>query len=156
YMVRRRLARWRRRAANGQRGGEDAVALQKRFSPRRLVRLLLEPAPELSDAERAIRERLEQHDRNLGKAAELGRRFREMIRGRNAEAWTDWVSQSQEETVPIELRAFAKGLREDEMAVQAALRLPWSNGPVEGQVNRLKTLKRQMYGRANFDLLRKR
>ena len=44
----------------------------------------------------------------------------------------------------------------DEAAVKAALKYPWSNGPVEGHVNRLKTLKRQMYGRANFDLLRRR
>ena len=41
----------------------------------------------------------------------------------------------------------------DKEAVQAALSLPWSNGPVEGQVHRLKLIKRQMYGRASFDLL---
>ena len=156
YMVRRRLARWRRRADNTQRGGEDDAALWKRFSPRQLVRLLLKPGPELSEAERSLRERLEQHDGDLCKAGELGRQFREMIRGRKAESWTEWIGQSQQATVPAELRSFAKGLREDEKAVQAALALPWSNGQVEGQVNRLKTLKRQMYGRANFDLLRMR
>jgi transposase len=153
YMVRRRLARWRRRADNAQRGGEVDAALRKRFSPRQLVRLLLKPGPELSDDERSFRERLEQHDGDLRKAGELGRQFREMIRGRKAEAWTDWISQSQQAAVPAELRSFAKGLQEDEKAVKAALALPWSNGQVEGQVNRLKTLKRQMYGRANFDLL---
>jgi transposase len=58
--------------------------------------------------------------------------------------------------MPGELRSFAKGLQDDQAAVQEALRSPWSNGQVEGQVNRLKTLKRQMYGRAKFDLLRKR
>jgi transposase len=156
YMVRRRLARWRRRADNAQPGGEDDAALRKRFSPRQLVRLLLKPGPELSDDERSLRERLEQHDGDLCKAGELARQFREMIRGRKAEAWTDWISQSQQAAVPAELRSFAKGLHEDEKAVQAALALPWSNGQVEGQVNRLKTLKRQMYGRAKFDLLRMR
>jgi len=50
----------------------------------------------------------------------------------------------------------AKSLRSDYQAVQAALILPWSNGQVEGQVNRLKLIKRQMYGRAKFDLLRQR
>lgn len=53
-------------------------------------------------------------------------------------------------------RRFAEGLRGDEDAVKAALSLPWSNGQLEGQINRLKTLKRQMYGRASFDLPRRR
>ena len=55
-----------------------------------------------------------------------------------------------------ELRRFAAGIRRDEAAVGAAVRGPWSNGPVEGHVNRLKTIKRQMYGRAGFVLLRAR
>ncbi|MBI3460498.1 transposase, partial [Candidatus Acetothermia bacterium] len=50
----------------------------------------------------------------------------------------------------------ALGLRQDYRAVRAAVRLEWSNGQTEGQVNRLKLLKRQMYGRAKFDLLRLR
>jgi transposase len=55
-----------------------------------------------------------------------------------------------------ELQSRANGLLSDEQAVRHALSLEWSNGQVEGQVNRLKTIKRQMYGRANFDLLRAR
>ena len=55
-----------------------------------------------------------------------------------------------------ELKAFAKGLLSDFHAVKNALTLPWSNGQVEGQINKLKTIKRQMYGRAGFKLLRKR
>ena len=54
------------------------------------------------------------------------------------------------------LAPFAAGLRRDEDAVRAALTEPWSNGQVEGQVNRLKVIKREMYGRAGFDLLRGR
>jgi transposase len=54
------------------------------------------------------------------------------------------------------LARFATHLCRDEAAVLAALQLPWSNGPVEGQVRRLKLIKRQMYGRAKFDLLRLR
>ena len=54
------------------------------------------------------------------------------------------------------LQNFAWGLRQDYAAVRAALAYDWSNGQVEGQVNRLKTIKHQMYGRANFDLLRQR
>ena len=55
-----------------------------------------------------------------------------------------------------ELRRFANGIRLDQAAVEAALTLPYSNGQVEGQVNRLKLIKRSMYGRANFDLLKAR
>jgi transposase len=54
------------------------------------------------------------------------------------------------------LRSFVIGLRRDQDAVTAGLTLPWNSGPVEGHVNRIKMLKRQMYGRANLDLLRKR
>jgi transposase len=156
YMVRRRLARWRRRATGKDKAGSSGGFSYRRFSPRRLVWLLLKPEPDLNSTERALRDRLEQHDDGLRTAAELGRRFREMVRGRQAEAWDEWLSQSQQENTPEELRTFAKGLKEDEAAVRAALSVSWSNGQVEGQVNRLKTLKRQMYGRAKFDLLRKR
>src|SRR5450432_226342 len=57
---------------------------------------------------------------------------------------------------PIAIRAFAPSLQRDFDAVKAALTLPWSNGPVEGHISRIKFLKRQMFGRANFDLLRLR
>jgi transposase len=52
--------------------------------------------------------------------------------------------------------SFANGLRQDFSAVYNALSMVWSNGQVDGQINRLKFVKRMMYGRANFDLLRKR
>jgi transposase len=54
------------------------------------------------------------------------------------------------------LCSFARGFRRDKAAVIAALREPWSNGQTEGQINRLKALKRQMYGPANIDLLKAR
>jgi len=54
------------------------------------------------------------------------------------------------------MRGFADGLRRDRAAVEAALAMEWSNGPVEGLVNKLKVVKRAMYGRAKFDLLRQR
>lgn len=66
-----------------------------------------------------------------------------------------WIEQAQDSGID-ELRRFAMGLLTDHAAVQAGLTHVWSNGAVEGHVNRLKLLKRQMYGRANFDLLRRR
>jgi transposase len=64
-----------------------------------------------------------------------------------------WIKQAKESGI-ITLRNFAMGLENDYEAVKLAFSLEWSNGQVEGQVNRLKTVKRQMYGRANFRLLR--
>jgi len=62
----------------------------------------------------------------------------------------DWIDEAEDSMIA----SFARGLRRDYAAV--ALRESWSNGQTEGQINRLKTLKRQMYGRANIDLLRAR
>jgi transposase len=79
--------------------------------------------------------------------------FAVLVRERNGAGLDGWLSRA--DAVPT-LKSFATGLRRDEAAVRAGLTLPWSNGPVEGAVNRLKLLKRAGYGRANFDLLRAR
>lgn len=78
-----------------------------------------------------------------------------MLRNRQVEKLDDWLRQATTSGVR-ELRRFALGLVQDEAAVRAALSQKWSNGQVEGQVTKLKLLKRQMYGRAKFDLLRAR
>jgi transposase len=74
------------------------------------------------------------------------------LTGKHLPAWLNRVEHDGEP----ELRTFAKGLRRDLAAVTAGLTLPYSSGPVEGNVNRIKMIKRQMYGRAGFDLLRHR
>jgi transposase len=79
-----------------------------------------------------------------------------MVRGPQAEAWEAWLARACAASAAKELRSLAEGLKQDEAAVRAALTMEWSNGQVEGQVNRLKTIKRQMYGRASFALLRQR
>lgn len=66
-----------------------------------------------------------------------------------------WTCAVRADDLP-RLHAFADGLERDRDAVLAGLTLPWSSGPVEGHVNRIKILKRQMYGRASLPLLRKR
>ncbi len=66
-----------------------------------------------------------------------------------------WLQRAQSGAVPT-LRRFTELLAADYAAVRAAVTLDWSNGPVEGQINRLKTIKRQMYGRASLDLLGRR
>jgi transposase len=75
-----------------------------------------------------------------------------MIRKRDASAWPAWLKNA----LISPLSSFARRLQRDASAVTEALRLPWSNGMVEGQIHRLKLIKRQMYGRAGFDLLRLR
>ena len=74
---------------------------------------------------------------------------------RQGEKLDKWLEQALASGIES-LKNFARGLQQDYDAVKSALTVKWSNGPVEGQINRLKTIKRQMYGRAGFSLLRKR
>ena len=78
-----------------------------------------------------------------------------MVRQHTAAHLDNWLTACIQTQVQ-NLKTFAVGLHQDYVAVHAALAKPWSNGQTEGQVNRLKLIKRQMYGRANFDLLRLR
>ena len=80
------------------------------------------------------------------------REFMRMIRERDFAAWPGWL-EAAKSILPAR---FADHLARDQNAILAALRLPWSNGTVEGHVHRLKLIKRQMFGRAKFDLLRLR
>ena len=79
-----------------------------------------------------------------------------MVHGEGVDTLDSWIQRAWDPAVPREMRTFATGLKSDFDAVNAGLTTVWSNGLLEGQVNRLKLIKRQMYGRANFDLLRKR
>ena len=79
-----------------------------------------------------------------------------MVREKRPGDLDDWLSASRASEIPA-LISFSDGLSRDYAAVHAALIEPWSSGQAEGgRINRLKMLKRQMYGRAGFDLLRKR
>jgi transposase len=78
-----------------------------------------------------------------------------MIRRESTRSLAEWLAKAEQSSV-TELRSLAASLRQDEAAVTAALTERWSNGPVEGHVSRLTMIKRQMYGRAGFRLLRAR
>jgi transposase len=78
-----------------------------------------------------------------------------MVKNRAAPALDAWLTDSEQSGI-YSLLTFALGLRQDMAAIRAALETAWSNGQTEGQVTRLKLIKRQMYGRAKFDLLRLR
>jgi transposase len=88
-------------------------------------------------------------------ALDLADEFTALIRKRSTGTLAEWLSRAEVSPCP-EVRHFAEGIRRDESAVNAAMTMRWSNGPVEGHVNRLKTIKRQMYGRAGFALLKAR
>jgi transposase len=83
----------------------------------------------------------------------LAQDFRKILAGAKPDGLSPWMRMAlTSKLTPFE--TFATGLHRDLDAVKAAFTLPWSNGRVEGHVNRLKLIKRQMYGRAGFDLLR--
>ena len=92
----------------------------------------------------------------IEKAVQLVHQFRHLMRTRAVDGLDEWLDHANEIDRPIELQRFAAGPTKDLSAVRAALTLTWSNGQTVGQMNRLKFIKRQMYGRATFDLLRKR
>jgi transposase len=91
----------------------------------------------------------------LTAALDLADGFADLIRKRSSATLSEWLARGEVSSDP-DLRQFAEGIRRDEASVHAAVTERWSNGPVEGHVNRLKTIKRQMYGRAGFVLLRAR
>jgi transposase len=119
---------------------------------RRIARMMTTARHHLSKADAITVARIEAAVPALSAARDLTEHFAEMVRHGRAEHLPDWMKEAEASA----LASFARGLRADIDAVAAALREPWSNGQTEGQINRLKTLKRQMYGRANLDLLRAR
>jgi transposase len=82
-------------------------------------------------------------------------RFRGLLKGSDPEPLDRWLSDAANSGIHG-MHRFAATLRRDLAAVRNAISAPWSNGQTEGQINRLKTLKRSMYGRAGVELLRAR
>ena len=124
-------------------------------TPRQATWLLVRPSEALEPAEISYREALCRRCPAVATAYSLAQAFTELLRTRAVDALDPWLEQAQQCGVR-EVARFALGLQQDYAAVRAALEHPFSNGQTEGQVNRVKQIKRQMYGRANFDLLRAR
>lgn len=133
-------------------------------SPKQLAWLLVQPVAALPSYGAAAVKRVEQ-DHEATRVASLARQFTALVRrcgvGR-ADRHPDpcgefdiWLAEAQVCGVRA-METFAAGLEQDGSAVRAALTTPWSNGQTEGQITRLKLVKRTMYGRASFDLLRRR
>jgi transposase len=92
---------------------------------------------------------------DIARACDLARAFAELLRNRRRFLLPEWIRQTEQDA-PKPVSSFAGFLRHDLDAVAAGLTLHWSSGIVEGHVNRVKTLKRAMYGRSSFGLLRTR
>jgi transposase len=130
-------------------------AVSPDISLRKVRRLLLSPLENLEGKERLLLDHFFERSASARRVQELGRRFPAMVRQREPEALPAWLEEARQTDI-AELGEFVRGIARDYQAVEAGLRLPWSNGPVEGNINRLKLIKRQMYGRAGFELLRRR
>jgi transposase len=131
---------------------EQAVAPLR---TRRVAWWLLRRPETLSTGHQAVLTRMEQASPAFGRLYRLTVQFTEMLRKRQVEQLRPWLETAQASDLK-ELKSLAEGMERDYAAVEAALRLPYSTGPVEGNINRLKLIKRSGYGRAGFDLLRLR
>lgn len=138
-----------------RRKSKQQAASPPTFSPRQAMWLLVRSEEQLDPEQRHWRDTLLQHSPQAARAYPLAQRFVAMVKQRQAEVLDVWLSDALRSEVP-HLIHFVRGLQQDYAAVKAALEFPWSSGQTEGQITRLKLIKRQMYGRAKFDLLRLR
>jgi transposase len=125
------------------------------LTPRTAAWLVLRHSENLTTAETDQLNRLRTQHVALTEAITLAEEFVTMIRAGLPERFDPWLAQAQDSALPA-FRNFARKLDSDHDAVRAAVTSPWSTGQVEGQINRLKMIKRQMFDRANFDLLNRR
>jgi transposase len=125
------------------------------LSSRRATWLVLRRPEHCSAEDQRTLDLIKQAHPQVKAACELAQAFAQMIRKRNASTLESWLQAAIDSGVP-ELRTFATGIKRDKASILAALTYEWSQGQVEGQIHRLKLIKRQSYGRAGFDLLRHR
>lgn len=124
-------------------------------SPRKLPYEWIRRPEKRTPEEQQRQECLRAGEPTLRAGLELAAALAALLRQEGTMSFADWLAAA-EQSEHVELRSLAADLRQDEAAVSAAVTEAWSNGPVEGHVNRLKAIKRQMYGRAGLDLLRAR
>ena len=162
--VRKFIRQWReelptelKRRRRGPQRETPANPRAKKFIPsaRRTAWIVLRDQEKLEEEEREFLEHLPAQLPEIIVVQELAKQFNRIVREKKAAEFDSWVDQVEESGI-AELKSFVMGLQRDREAVLAALEYGWSNGQTEGQINRLKTLKRSMYGRAKLDLLKVR
>jgi transposase len=125
------------------------------LTPRRATWLVLRRKEKRTEAEAQQLAQLRAQQAEVAEAVDLAQDFATLVRQRQPAQLDPWLQRATTSTLEA-LQRFASGLRDDYEAVKAGVTLPWSTGPVEGHINRLKMLKRQMFGRARLDLLSRR
>ena len=158
----RSVVRWatqcRRQEDTGAADATHRAAAWPPPSSRRCARLLGTPPDRLEGKEQSFRSHLANVAPDLVRAGELAIAFADLLRERRPDiasadtALTVWMDTADGSL----LNGFARGLERDRDAVAAAIATSWSTSPVEGHITRLKAIKRSMYGRASFHLLRQR
>jgi len=144
-----------RRQARRQRLPVVAEPVSEPFTPRRATWLVLRRAAKRTEAEAQQLIQLHAQSAAVAEAIDLAQDFATLVRQRQPERLDPWLTRATASTLEA-FQRFARGLREDYAAVKSGVTLPWSTSPVEGHINRLKMVKRQMFGRAHLDLLSRR
>ncbi|MGW4254708.1 ISL3 family transposase [Streptomyces californicus] len=124
-------------------------------SPRTVAGWILRRPETLPEPEQLLLKTVRTHCPEIDALTRHVRAFAVLLTERQGERLPDWLVAVRQDDLPS-LHTLAAGIDRDRDAVIAGLTLPWSSGAVEGHVNRIKMIKRQMYGRAGFKLLRKR
>jgi transposase len=124
-------------------------------SLRKLSCLIVKRPENRLEEDEKILSKISDEQPKLKTTIKLARAFAEIVRQQQTNEFDPWLEQASKSGYRV-WHNFADGLKQDYKAVRAALELSWSNGPTEGHINRLKYLKRMMYGRGKDDLLRKR
>lgn len=138
----------------GKENKPEGAKVSKLAAPRHLAWLLVQKPADLSVEKRQILDFLCE-DSQISQLYRLSQQFVTDLKERNVANFEAWLRENEKSEI-AELVSFSASLRKDYGAVKAAFSSPYSNGQTEGQVNRLKLIKRQMYGRASFELLRQR
>jgi transposase len=125
------------------------------LTPRRATWLVLRREMQRTEAEAQQLAQLRAQSAEVAEAIDLAQDFATLVRQRQPTQLDPWLTRATSSTLEA-LRRFATGLYEDYEAIKAGATVPWSTSPVEGHINRLKMLKRQMFGRARLDLLSRR
>jgi transposase len=129
--------------------------ITRRISSTRASWLFVSQPEKLDEKQRKHVEHIRKSHLDLETAYQLSQGFVMMLAERREADLDPWLAQAEKSGFP-KFKKLANGIRQDYAAVRAAFSSQWSNGQVEAQVNRLKLIKRQMFGRAKFDLLRQR
>jgi transposase len=147
------LAPWQRRSDQPLPAVTEAP--RRLLTPRRATWLVLRLSERSTDQDHHQLAQLTAQSPDLAEAVALAQDVAALVRQHQPTQLDPWLARAATSALPP-FRRLAKGLREDYAAVKAGVTLPWSQGPIEGQINRLKMLKRQMCGRAHVDLLAQR